>query len=80
MRRTHYVKRTITIITTTHYTISWEASPASADPVPGPAPEPGVIVLPNKELTKTIEEKELTTHHNPDSDQPTSSFQPGEPS
>ena len=73
MRRTHYRKRTVTIITTTHYTISWEAYPVSSDPTS----ELDVIVLPAKELSKTIEENQATPHH-PDSDQPTSAIPSGD--
>jgi hypothetical protein len=82
MRRT--VKRTITIITTTHYTICWEANPATSESTG----EPGLVILPQlapvasdpptKEPAKPIEEHKLNDNTNPDIDQPSVSFQSGE--
>ncbi len=80
MRRT--IKRTVTIVTTTCYTICWEAS------TPGPAPEPDFIVLPEpfsiiqdpptKEFAKTIADNEQPSNPTANQEQPDSSFQPGE--
>lgn len=86
MRRT--VKRTLTVTTTTHYTISWDAEAIPA--APAPAPEPDLIVRsaplalpttpdpPSKEPTQAIAEQESIPDTNLNSDRPNSSTQTGE--
>lgn len=78
MRRT--VKRTVTIVTTTHYTICWDATPPPSEPAPEPTPlalpEPIPLTQdpPTKEFDQTIAENEPT----PTSGRSISSFQSGE--